>query len=364
MTRNEKRTLPGAKSESPATTVTSSPGRLIRDPNVPTAPAPLGGRPCVPQPAATSATRAARRNAPAAFACDPARRTAGLCSSVRLMPGGKVAAKDRDSTCGHGPECSPGPAPASSVWRPCAGLAAVEHAAAVERAAAVEHAARLRSAAVEHAGELRRRMPRRVLRLSETRERPHSSGKGTDYEDEPRLFHIHLLSLEPDVLECFRRPAIELGCSRVLATLGGKVATSHPGCGLMADGLELLGAGIRRGEVFLGLVQAPLVHQRPTQHELRRSDVIEEVLAVLHEGERVTCLLLSRARLARHQVHVGERCNDVRRLRVAALVEQHAVRVLQMLDRLLGLAEMEVQATEVVEQTADVSLVVDLLVVG
>src|SRR4051795_1288696 len=35
-----------------------------------------------------------------------------------------------------------------------------------------------------------------------------------------------------------------------------------------------------------------------------------------------------------------------------------------MLDCLLGLAEMEVKATEVVEQPADVSLVVDLLVVG
>src|SRR5262249_16259050 len=35
-----------------------------------------------------------------------------------------------------------------------------------------------------------------------------------------------------------------------------------------------------------------------------------------------------------------------------------------MLDRLLGLAEMEVQATEVVEQPADITFVVDLLVVG
>src|SRR5689334_21661085 len=63
-------------------------------------------------------------------------------------------------------------------------------------------------------------------------------------------------------------------------------------------------------------------------------------------------------------MHVGKRWDDARGLRVAALVEQHAVRVLQMLDCLLGLAEMEVQATEVVEQSADVSLVVDLLVVG
>src|SRR2546423_9858041 len=35
-----------------------------------------------------------------------------------------------------------------------------------------------------------------------------------------------------------------------------------------------------------------------------------------------------------------------------------------MLDRLLGLAELEVQATEVVEQPADASFVVQLLVVG
>src|SRR4051794_13742399 len=61
---------------------------------------------------------------------------------------------------------------------------------------------------------------------------------------------------------------------------------------------------------------------------------------------------------------VGERRNDVRRLRIAALVEQHAVRVLQILDRLLGLAEVEVQPAEVVEQPADVTLVTDLLVVG
>ena len=74
----------------------------------------------------------------------------------------------------------------------------------------------------------------------------------------------------------------------------------------MANGLELLGARIGRAEKFLRLVQAPLFHQRPTQHELRRSDVVEEVVAVLHQRERVTCLLLGRCRLARHQVHMGE----------------------------------------------------------
>src|SRR6266480_2937805 len=131
--------------------------------------------------------------------------------------------------------------------------------------------------------------------------RAHSKGRS-------RVFFIFtsFRSLEPDVLECFRRPAVELGRSPILATLAGEVATGHPGCRLMADGLELLGTRIGRKEEFLRLVQSPLFHQRPTQHELRRCDVIEEVLTILHQGERVTCLLLCRGGLARHQVHVGE----------------------------------------------------------
>src|SRR6266480_1954850 len=66
ITRNEKRTTPGAKSESPATTETSSPGRCSRDFSEPGAPAALGDRPCVPQPAATSVARTATT----ALACD------------------------------------------------------------------------------------------------------------------------------------------------------------------------------------------------------------------------------------------------------------------------------------------------------
>ena len=68
--------------------------------------------------------------------------------------------------------------------------------------------------------------------------------------------------------------------------------------------------------------------------------------------------------LAGRQVHVGERRDDVGRLGVAALVEQDAVGALQVLDRALGLAELEVEAAEVVQQAADVALVVELLVVG
>src|SRR5213079_3506299 len=100
-------------------------------------------------------------------------------------------------------------------------------------------------------------------------------------------FHL-LSSLEPNVLEYLGRLAVQLGRSRVVAPPGGEVTTGHPGCRLVADRLELLGAGIGSAEKFLRLVETPLLHQRPTQHELRRSDVVQEVLAILHQGERVT----------------------------------------------------------------------------
>jgi hypothetical protein len=72
----------------------------------------------------------------------------------------------------------------------------------------------------------------------------------------------------------------------------------------------------------------------------------------------------SACRASSSAVSTCERRDDVGRLGVAALVEQHAVRALQVLDGALGLAELEVQAAEVVEEPPDVALVVELLVVG
>src|SRR5436190_18020576 len=100
-------------------------------------------------------------------------------------------------------------------------------------------------APVEHAGELRGRRSRMLpLRLGEPRKRPCSSGQGAKQKDESRLLHFtSSLSLEPNVLEYLGRLAVQLGRSRVVAPPGGEVATGHPGCRLVADRLELLGAG-------------------------------------------------------------------------------------------------------------------------
>src|SRR4051795_5444756 len=167
-------------------------------------------------------------------------------------------------------------------------LPAVERAgAAVEEAVAVEGA----GAAVEAADDLRAGSLQRLagpgLRLRETGKRPCSSGEGAKQNDESRLFHVtSFVHLEADVLECLRRLAVELGRGSVLAALGREVAASHPGSRPVADGLELFGACIGRAEKLLRLIQAPLLHQRTTQHELSRRDVVQEVVAVLHQGKR------------------------------------------------------------------------------
>src|SRR6266542_5593176 len=117
----------------------------------------------------------------------------------------------------------------------------------------------------------------------------------------------------------------------------------------MADRFELLRARFRGAQQLLRLVEAPLLHQRTAEDELSGSDVEQEVFATLEQVERVPRLLFGRLHLTGHQVTWRERRDDVRRLGCAALLEQDAIRVLQVRDRLLGLAELEAQSAEVVE---------------
>src|ERR671930_241023 len=140
---------PGATSESPATTATSSPGRFIRDASFPAEAGSPRGRLCVPQPTATRATRTATRTA----------RT--------------------------GPSVALGPRRPQQVKTAFVKRLAVEHADHL----AVEHADRL---AVEHARGLGGLARRRCLslRLSEPRERPDSSGEGAKQKDQSRLLHV------------------------------------------------------------------------------------------------------------------------------------------------------------------------------
>ena len=79
-------------------------------------------------------------------------------------------------------------------------------------------------------------------------------------------------------------------------------------------------------------------------------------------SERVERLLLRALRVAGAQMHLRERRDGRRRVLVAADLERDRERVLQVLDRLLGLAEQELDAAEVVQQPADVRAVGELLV--
>src|SRR3954452_19472539 len=187
ITRNEKRTTPGPKSESPATTETSSPGRCSRDFSEPGPPAALDDRLCVPQPAATSVARTATK----ALACD------AVFKDVRALLGHPTTPLACDAVfkpreivrmTPRRPSLAPGPRRLHEV-KIAAGLVTVEGAAAVERAAAVEHAGH-RAAAIEHAGRLLSSRMRPILRLGETGQRPYSSGEGAEQEDESCLFHV------------------------------------------------------------------------------------------------------------------------------------------------------------------------------
>ena len=77
----------------------------------------------------------------------------------------------------------------------------------------------------------------------------------------------------------------------------------------------------------------------------------------LEQLQRVTRLLLGLVDVAGAQMDLGERRHGLRGVRVAAGVERDPERLLQQVDRLVGLAEEEVQAAEVVRELADVNLV-------
>src|SRR5215212_1295715 len=210
ITRNEKRTTPGAKSESPATTETSSPGRFSRDCSEPGAPAALRRGLWAPQPGATTVPKTAMRTAPDAQALlgrplKPGLQDRRERSSLHMTPRGgrlrrrrggrpsfarasaqtRFARSPREIVAPHDAvqaESSPGPRGFTRL-RSRAGLVTVEG------AAAVEHAGH-RAAAVERAGDVLNVRMRRILCLSETGQRPCSSSEGAKQENESRLFHM------------------------------------------------------------------------------------------------------------------------------------------------------------------------------
>src|SRR5919197_3990960 len=170
-------------------------------------------------------------------------------------------------------------------------------------------------------------------------------------------------SLEPDVLKCLRRSAVEVCCKPVVAAPRGQIAARDPRGRTVAGRAELRETGLGRGERGVGLVEPVLLEQGTPEHELRAPDLVEVVLVAggLEEAQRVPRLLFGLLDVASAKMDLGEGGHRLRRIGVAAGVEGDAEGLLQEADRLVGLAEQEVQATEVVRQLTDVHPVGELL---
>ena len=78
---------------------------------------------------------------------------------------------------------------------------------------------------------------------------------------------------------------------------------------------------------IVGLVEPALLEQRAAEHELRVADLVDHVLAVGEQLERLARLLLGELRLAGAQVHLRERRDAAAGLDVLAEVERDAERV-------------------------------------
>src|SRR6266571_7245055 len=94
--------------------------------------------------------------------------------------------------------------------------------------------------------------------------------------------------------------------ARLVAALRGEVTLGNPGPRAMAGGRKLVIRLIGSVERRLGLVEAFLLEQRTTQHELRVPGLVEEVDSVSEQLERVPRLLLGTHHVTGPQMHLGE----------------------------------------------------------
>src|SRR6476619_6072187 len=141
-----------------------------------------------------------------------------------------------------------------------------------------------------------------------------------------------------------------------------KVTKRDPRPRPVRDGRHLLEGSVRGPEALLRLVEAAPLQQRAAQHEVRLADLVEEVLAPLEERERLACMLVRRLVVAEVLVHRREAPESLRGVRLRAGLDGECERGGEMLDRLLRVAEQELQPSEVEHQATLVPCVVELRV--
>src|SRR5579884_4514243 len=155
---------------------------------------------------------------------------------------------------------------------------------------------------------------------------------------------------EPEVLQRVDRAPVEVERSRVVARAPVRVALRRPRRGDVARRAEALEQPLCRRELAHRLVDASLLEQRAPEHEVRVAALVDVVVAVVEDRQRVPRLLLGELRRAAAQVHLCKRRDRLRGVGVVAELERQGERVLEVRDRGLRLAEQEAQPAEVVER--------------
>jgi hypothetical protein len=163
--------------------------------------------------------------------------------------------------------------------------------------------------------------------------------------------------LEADVLKGFGGRPIQLGRALVVPPSSCQIAAGDPGSRTMAAGPELTEARLGAGEGCLRLVEPILLEQGAPEHELGAPDLVDVVDPTVEKLERLARLLLGQLDAAGAQVNLGKRGDRAAGVGVSSEVERDRERLLEQLHRLLGVAEQEVETTEVVRELADVNAI-------
>jgi hypothetical protein len=112
----------------------------------------------------------------------------------------------------------------------------------------------------------------------------------------------------------------------------------------------------RLAEGTLSLVEPILFEQRAPEHQSRIADLLDQVFAPVEDPQRVPGLLLRLQRVAGAQVHLRHRRDGGSGVVIPTDLERGGERLLQVVDRLLGPAEQELDPAKVVVQPGDVAL--------
>src|SRR5579862_1157897 len=138
------------------------------------------------------------------------------------------------------------------------------------------------------------------------------------------------LRLEPEVLKRLGRAAVQNRSATLVAPFAGQIALRDPRGSAMRRRRELRQRDLRLAERALGIVEPILFEQRAPEHQSRIADLVEHVLALAHDLERVERLLLRLLRIAGAEMHLRERRDRRGGVVVAADLERDGERLLQM----------------------------------